>query len=72
MITRIINGGVNMPAFGRSLKPEELARIAAFVESRNSPCQGRQEKSKTSESVSQEIAERVFVTARIVVPVCPL
>jgi len=34
IVIRIVNGGVNMPAFGKSLKPEELARITVFMESR--------------------------------------
>ena len=34
IIIRIVNGGVNMPAFGKSLKPDELAQITAFLESR--------------------------------------
>ena len=31
---RIVNGGVNMPAFGNSLKPEELEVLTAFLQSR--------------------------------------
>jgi ubiquinol-cytochrome c reductase cytochrome b subunit len=34
IVIRIVNGGVNMPAFGKSLKPDELAKITAFLESR--------------------------------------
>ena len=34
IVIRIVNGGVNMPAFAKSLNPEELARITAFMESR--------------------------------------
>jgi ubiquinol-cytochrome c reductase cytochrome b subunit len=34
IVIRIVNGGVNMPAFGKSLKPGELAKITAFLESR--------------------------------------
>ncbi|MGI8955895.1 MAG: cytochrome b N-terminal domain-containing protein [Chthoniobacterales bacterium] len=37
IIIRIVNGGVNMPAFGKSLKPEELADLSAFLESRKRP-----------------------------------
>ena len=37
IVIRIVNGGVNMPAFGKSLKPEELAKITAFLESRKQP-----------------------------------
>jgi len=32
---RILNGAYNMPAFASSLKPEELAAIVAFLDSRN-------------------------------------
>jgi ubiquinol-cytochrome c reductase cytochrome b subunit len=31
---RIVNGGVNMPAFGATLKPEEIDELVAFLESR--------------------------------------
>jgi ubiquinol-cytochrome c reductase cytochrome b subunit len=34
---RIANGGVNMPAFGATLKPEELADLVAFLETRKKP-----------------------------------
>ena len=34
IVIRIVNGGVNMPAFGNSLKPEELSQITAFLQSR--------------------------------------
>jgi ubiquinol-cytochrome c reductase cytochrome b subunit len=37
IIIRIVNGGVNMPAFGKMLTPEELADITAFVQSRKHP-----------------------------------
>ncbi|MDQ2659310.1 MAG: c-type cytochrome, partial [Verrucomicrobiota bacterium] len=37
IIIRIVNGGVNMPAFGKSLKPEELADLTAFLQSRKRP-----------------------------------
>jgi ubiquinol-cytochrome c reductase cytochrome b subunit len=37
IIIRIVNGGVNMPAFGKMLSPEELAEITAFVQSRKHP-----------------------------------
>jgi ubiquinol-cytochrome c reductase cytochrome b subunit len=37
IIIRIVNGGVNMPAFGKMLSPEELADITAFVQSRKHP-----------------------------------
>jgi len=32
---RILNGAYNMPAFASSLKPDELAAIVAFLDSRN-------------------------------------
>jgi ubiquinol-cytochrome c reductase cytochrome b subunit len=31
---RIVNGGVNMPAFGATLKPDEIGDLIAFLESR--------------------------------------
>ena len=34
MIIRIVNGGVNMPAFGGSLKPEDIEELTAFLQSR--------------------------------------
>jgi ubiquinol-cytochrome c reductase cytochrome b subunit len=34
IVVRIVNGGVNMPAFGNALKPDELAQITAFLQSR--------------------------------------
>jgi ubiquinol-cytochrome c reductase cytochrome b subunit len=34
MIIRIVNGGVNMPAFGASLKPEQISDLVAFLGSR--------------------------------------
>lgn len=37
MITRIVNGGVNMPAFGSTLKPREIDDIVAFLLSRKRP-----------------------------------
>jgi ubiquinol-cytochrome c reductase cytochrome b subunit len=37
IVIRIVNGGVNMPAFGNSLKPDELAQITAFLQSRKYP-----------------------------------
>jgi ubiquinol-cytochrome c reductase cytochrome b subunit len=37
MVIRIVNGGVNMPAFADALKPDELAQIVAFLQSRKHP-----------------------------------
>jgi len=37
LVIRIVNGGVNMPAFGKMLTPEELAQITAFLQSRKHP-----------------------------------
>jgi ubiquinol-cytochrome c reductase cytochrome b subunit len=37
IIIRIVNGGVNMPAFGKMLPPEQLEEITAFVQSRKHP-----------------------------------
>jgi ubiquinol-cytochrome c reductase cytochrome b subunit len=37
IVIRIVNGGVNMPAFGNSLKPEEIDALVAFLQSRKRP-----------------------------------
>jgi len=37
MIIRIVNGGNNMPAFGSSLKPQEIDALVAFLQSRKRP-----------------------------------
>jgi len=37
MVIRIVNGGTNMPAFGSSLKPQELDALVAFLQSRKRP-----------------------------------
>jgi ubiquinol-cytochrome c reductase cytochrome b subunit len=37
MIIRIVNGGNNMPAFGSSLKPQEIDDLVAFLQSRKRP-----------------------------------
>jgi len=34
MTIRIVNGGVNMPAFGAMLKPEEIDDLVAFLQTR--------------------------------------
>jgi ubiquinol-cytochrome c reductase cytochrome b subunit len=34
IVVRIVNGAVNMPVFGKSLPPEGLAQITAFLQSR--------------------------------------
>jgi ubiquinol-cytochrome c reductase cytochrome b subunit len=34
LITRIVNGGVNMPAYANSLKPGEIDALVAFLQSR--------------------------------------
>ncbi len=36
MVIRIVNGGVNMPAYGATLKPEEINDLIAFLQSRKS------------------------------------
>jgi len=37
MVIRIVNGGVNMPAFGAILKPGEVDSLVAFLQSRKPP-----------------------------------
>ena len=44
IVIRIVNGGVNMPAFSKSLTPEELANITTFLESRKQPVPGTTKK----------------------------
>lgn len=34
MVIRIVNGGVNMPAYGATIKPDEIDKLIAFLESR--------------------------------------
>jgi ubiquinol-cytochrome c reductase cytochrome b subunit len=43
IVIRIVNGGVNMPAFGKILTPDELAQITAFLQSRKYPMPTRLE-----------------------------
>jgi ubiquinol-cytochrome c reductase cytochrome b subunit len=33
-LIRIVNGGDNMPAFGNSLKPQEIDALVSFLQSR--------------------------------------
>ena len=40
LIIRIVNGGVNMPAFGATLKPEEIDDLVAFLQSRKKQYNG--------------------------------
>ena len=37
IIIRIVNGGVNMPAYGNSINPNELTQLTAFLQSRKRP-----------------------------------
>ncbi|MEP6672577.1 MAG: cytochrome b N-terminal domain-containing protein [Chthoniobacter sp.] len=37
MVIRIVNGGVNMPAFGATLKPEQIDDLVAFLQTRKRP-----------------------------------
>jgi ubiquinol-cytochrome c reductase cytochrome b subunit len=37
MVIRIVNGGNNMPAYGSSLKPQEVDALVTFLESRKRP-----------------------------------
>jgi ubiquinol-cytochrome c reductase cytochrome b subunit len=34
IIIRIVNGGVNMPAFGNNLTPQDVDNLVAFLQSR--------------------------------------
>jgi ubiquinol-cytochrome c reductase cytochrome b subunit len=37
IIIRIVNGGVNMPAFGNSINPNDLNQLTTFLQSRKRP-----------------------------------
>jgi ubiquinol-cytochrome c reductase cytochrome b subunit len=50
IVIRIVNGGVNMPAFGNSLKPDELAQITAFLQSRKRPFPNEHQANHTASS----------------------
>jgi ubiquinol-cytochrome c reductase cytochrome b subunit len=56
IVIRIVNGGVNMPAFGNALKPDELAQITAFLQSRKRQLRAEDQTSRT-ESSSTSIAK---------------
>jgi ubiquinol-cytochrome c reductase cytochrome b subunit len=47
MIIRIVNGGGNMPAFGSSLKPQEIDALVAFLESRKRAIRPQDQSSTT-------------------------
>jgi ubiquinol-cytochrome c reductase cytochrome b subunit len=51
-VIRIVNGGVNMPAFGNALKPEELAEITTFLQSRKRPPPSEEKANTTAASSS--------------------
>ncbi|HEX2910453.1 MAG TPA: cytochrome b N-terminal domain-containing protein [Chloroflexia bacterium] len=42
LVTRILNGGNNMPAYGPSIKPDELASLVAFLETRQNTTQNKE------------------------------
>jgi ubiquinol-cytochrome c reductase cytochrome b subunit len=37
IVIRIVNGGVNMPAYGNSINPNDLSRLTDFLQSRKRP-----------------------------------
>jgi hypothetical protein len=37
IIIRIVNGGVNTPAYGNSIRPNGLKQLTAFLQSRKRP-----------------------------------
>jgi len=50
IVIRIVNGGVNMPAFGNTLKPYELNALVAFLQSRKRPLPGQNRSAKNDGS----------------------
>ena len=52
IVIRIVNGGVNMPAFGNSIKPEELAQLTAFLQSRKRPMPPQGQSTRTGLSAT--------------------
>jgi ubiquinol-cytochrome c reductase cytochrome b subunit len=44
MVLRIVNGGNNMPAFGSSLKPQDLDALVAFLQTRKHPLRPQDQK----------------------------
>src|SRR5262249_45559356 len=50
IVIRIVNGGVNMPAFGNTLKPDELNALVAFLQSRKRPLPGQNPSAKNDGS----------------------
>ena len=49
LIIRIVNGGVNMPSYSNSLKPQELEEIVAFLQSRKRLSRGAEAPHATAE-----------------------
>jgi ubiquinol-cytochrome c reductase cytochrome b subunit len=52
IVIRIVNGGVNMPALGKVVTPEELAQITAFLQSRKRPIRPQDRPLDTSSSAT--------------------
>ena len=50
LVIRIVNGGTNMPAYGSSLKPEELDALVAFLQSRKRPIRPQDQSSDAASS----------------------
>ena len=58
MVIRIVNGGTNMPAYGSSLKPQEVDALVAFLESRKRSIRPQDQAQMPSTFDSQQTSSR--------------
>jgi ubiquinol-cytochrome c reductase cytochrome b subunit len=52
MIIRIVNGGTNMPAYGSSLKPQEVDALVTFLQTRKRALRSQDQPTGTQASVT--------------------